>query len=340
MKACINPFQYSEITEVNQALCCPAWLKNEVKDVMITSNYKDNFYSNKANMLRQSILDGSYRFCKSHMCPHLSAHKKGMFSNMFVDSNHEDFKNPVLKRVSFGFDRSCNLGCPSCRSNFINFTGKKREQMDNILDNVVEQLGDELRAINICGGGEPFYSKTFMRFMKEFDSSKFPKLKEIRLHTNGILWSEKSWNAIKPIHDYVKRCEISIDAGTKEVYRDVRVGGDWDTLMDNIDFILTIDGLKEITYSFVVQQRNYKDMENFYNLINTKMYGSTKKYRILYYAVSEWGEFKEKKSFSQHEIYNPNHIEHQAFLKELKKIYTRKRVEHPFDYLIVKDSLI
>ena len=32
-----------------------------------------------------------------------------------------------------------------------------------------------------------------MRFMKEFDDTKFPNLKQIHLHTNGTLWNKNSW---------------------------------------------------------------------------------------------------------------------------------------------------
>ena len=80
---------------------------------------------------------------------------------------------------------------PSCRSEFINFVGERRIEMDKILDNVVEQLGNDLEGLSICGGGS-FFSKTMMRFMKEFDDTKFPNLKQIHLHTNGTLWNKNS----------------------------------------------------------------------------------------------------------------------------------------------------
>ena len=97
---------------------------------------------------------------------------------------------------------------------------------------------------NVTGGAEPFFSKTMMRFMREFDASKFPKLKKIHLHTNGTLWNENAWKAITPVHKYISTCEISMDAGTREVYNIVRLGGDWDKLMNNIDFVLTIPTIK------------------------------------------------------------------------------------------------
>jgi len=325
---CTAPFKYSEITNDGQYLCCPGWLPVDIKE---GSDYKKNFYSKKSNEIRKSILDGSYKFCKESLCPHLSAHKKGIKTPVFLHKSDNIFKNPKLKSLVFGFDLSCNLGCPSCRSEFINFVGEQRIQMDRILDNVVEQLGDTLESITLCGGAEPFFSKTIMRFMREFDSSKFPKLRGIHLHTNGTLWNETSWNLIHPIHKYIRSCEISMDAGTKEIYNIVRLGGDWDRLMSNIDFILTIEKIKFIKFSFVVQQRNYKDMENFYNLIHSKMKNVNKRFEIFFNPIVEWGEFQQQNNFKEQEIHNESHPEYSDFLKELKKIHRKPNVTHSFN---------
>ena len=334
---CIAPFTYAEITNDGQYLCCPGWLPVNVKD---SDNFKSNFYNKKSKEIRESILDGSYKFCKENLCPHLSAHKKGNTSPYFVDSQNSIFKNPKLKNLVFGFDLSCNLGCPSCRSEFINFVGEQRIQMDKILDDVVEQLGDELEGITLCGGAEPFFSKTMLRFMREFDASKFPKLKGIHLHTNATLWNKNSWKLIKPIHKYIRSCEISIDAGTEEIYNIVRRGGDWNTLMKNIDFILTLDEIQNIKFSFVVQQRNYKDMENFYKLIHKKMKGIKKRFTIFFNPIVEWGEFQQQNNFKEQEIHNESHAEYNLFLEELNKIHRKPNVVHSFHNKITNQKVL
>ena len=336
--ACTAPFSYSEITNDGQYLCCPGWLPTDVND---TDNFKDNFHSNKSNEIRESILDGSYKFCKENLCPHLSSFKKGNIPSAFKPKTHPIFKNPKLNWLTFGFDLSCNLGCPSCRSEFINFVGEQRIQMDKTMDNVIEQLGSELVGLSICGGAEPFFSKTMMRFMREFDASKFPKLKKIHLHTNGTLWNENAWKAITPVHKYISTCEISMDAGTQEVYNIVRLGGDWNKLMNNIDFVLTIPTIKSIQFSFVVQQRNYKDMKNFYNLIQSIMKGSDKKFTIFFNPIVEWGEFKQQNNFKEQEIHNPSHSEYSQFLEELKKVHGKSNVTHSFnDKITLKKEII
>ena len=62
------------------------------------------------------------------------------------------------------------------------------------------------------------------------------------------------WDSMKSIHPYVKTCEISIDAATKDTYENkTRIGGDWDELINNLKFISTLPNLKKIKPSFVVQ---------------------------------------------------------------------------------------
>ena len=335
---CSAPFHYTEITNEGQYLCCPGWLPVDVKS---SDNFKQNFFNKQSTEIRESILDGSYKFCKENLCPHLSKHKKGIATSAFIPRTSSIIQKPKPQAIVFGFDLSCNLGCPSCRSEFINFVGEQRIQMDRILDSVVEQLGSTLETITLCGGAEPFFSKTMMRFMREFDSSKFPKLKSIHLHTNGTLWNQNSWRLIEPIHKYIHSCEISMDAGTEEVYNVVRRGGDWNKLMDNIDFVLTIPTIKFIKYSFVVQQRNYKDMKNFYNLIHSKMKDSDKRFEIFFNPIVEWGEFQQQDNFKEQEIHNPTHTEYSLFLNELKKIDRKPNVVHSFsDKIIAKKVLI
>jgi len=321
------PFYHTEITNDEQYICCPGWLPESIKE---TPDFERNFYGKKAMEIRESILDNSYKFCKENLCPHLSRHNKGLSSPVFIDKSDPIFKSPKPKWVYFGFDISCNLQCPSCRSEIINFIGKDRKKMDIMLDSITSQLGEYIENIGMCGGAEPFFSKTMIKFMREFDASRFPKLKTIHLHTNGTLWNKNSWNAISRVHRYIETCEISMDAGTESTYNIVRVGGNWGVLMHNIEFVLTIARLKFIRFSFVVQQRNYKDMENFYNLITLKMKNSNKKFEIFYNPIVEWGEFKTQNNFQTQEIHNPMHPEYKEFLTELYKIHRKPKVVHGF----------
>ena len=54
---CSMPFQYTEVYDDKQYLCCPSWLPVDVWD---GDTIKSSFNSDKAKEVRESILDGSF----------------------------------------------------------------------------------------------------------------------------------------------------------------------------------------------------------------------------------------------------------------------------------------
>jgi len=335
---CNYPFTYTEIADDSQWLCCPSWLPENIKE---SDNYKDNWYSEKSNKIRSSILDGSYKYCDSKKCPYLSALDKGITNNsVFTPKNkfqESNLSDPKARVINMGFDLSCNLQCPSCRLNFINLKDKDRDRVNFIMSNIETQLGDDIETMILCGGAEPFFSKTFLTFMKEFDKSKWPSLKHIHLHTNANLWTEVNWNRVSKIHKYVKSCEISMDAATKNTYEnEVRIRGDWDKLMDNLNFIVNIPTIKRMRFSFVVQTKNYKEMYEFHKLITSITRNKNKKIEILFNGISDWGAYPTKQQFLEEEIHNPSHPLYSDFLKELDKI-KNLNVHHTFHHIVQKD---
>ena len=238
---CVTPFTYSELFDDKQFLCCPGWLN---EDIYETNSIKDNFNSKKAQEIRNSILDGSYKYCDSEQCPHLNALKQDKFiDNRLVPKTKETLKKykPIseIGIVNFCFDKSCNLQCPSCRSEFINYLGKDRDGVDEKLRQVNEELSGTIKKLYLSGSADPFYSKSFRQFLINFNPDAYPKLKNIHLHTNGILWTDQLWERMNSIHPYVKSCEISIDAATKDTYENkTRIGGKWEIRLQQLDFCL------------------------------------------------------------------------------------------------------
>ena len=340
---CMTPFQYTEVFDNKQFLCCPGWLK---EDIYETESIKDNFNSKKAQKIRESILDGSYKYCDSVQCPHLSALSQDkLIDGRFVPKNKKmlELYKPISKIKTFGFcfDRSCNLQCPSCRSELVNYLGKDRDGVDEKLRQVNEELSGTIKRLYLSGSADPFYSKSFRQFLINFDPKKYPKMENIHLHTNGILWTEQLWERMKTIHPFVKSCEISIDASTKDTYENkVRIGGKWDILMERLEFIINIPTIKAYQFSFVVQDSNYKEMYNFFELINNLNWKTNKNYNVFFNHMTNWGTFTEEE-YLQKDISNPAHEKYGDFLKELNKISGQKNTSHNFNHLFEsKVSLI
>lgn len=341
---CVAPFSYTEVFDDRQYLCCPSWLDIDVWD---GKSIKSSFSSTKAKEVRESILDGSYKYCNHTQCPYLSGMKNGKLSKKFIEKTNETIE--FLKNVdtpntiNFCFDRSCNFQCPSCRNELINYLGNDRKGVDLKLKEIENVMASEIKRLYLSGTADPFFSKSFRQFLINLDNKKFKNLKSIHLHTNASLWNESMWEKMKSIHSFVDSCEISIDAATKETYETkTRIGGDWEILMNNLKFITKIPSIKFYSFSFVVQDTNYKEMYDFYKMIEKLMTerNSPTDYDVFYNKITNWGTYTDEE-FLKKDVTNPNNSEHKEFLENLEKMKNFSKFTNNFHHLYeIKQKLI
>lgn len=341
---CSAPFSYTEVYDDRQFLCCPSWLPIDVND---GDGIVSSFNSEKSKEIRNSILDGSYKYCNEIQCPFLARLKSNQIPKNFIPKTNESIKefqsitHPNI--VNFCFDRSCNFQCPSCRNELINYTGPQRKSVDLKLKEVEEQISPYVKRLYLSGSADPFYSKSFRQFLINLDSNKFKQLKSIHLHTNASLWNENMWDKMKVIHPFVNSCEISIDASTKKTYETkTRIGGNWEILIENLNFITKIHTIKNYIFSFVVQDTNYKEMYDFYKMIESYMKDrNTKaKWEVKTNVITNWGTYTDD-VFTKKDVSNPTHQEHSEFLIELEKIKNLPNIVHNFHHLYeVRNKLI
>lgn len=321
---CTAPFTYTEVFDDQQFLCCGSWLYKD-KDIKVSDNIKDNFYSDKAEYIRSTILDGSYKLCSETRCPKLAGLKNGVVDPGMVPKTPESTKkiieNTRVKTVNFCFDRSCNLACPSCRIDFINVHGKERQAVDEKMRQLDEELYNEVETLYLSGTADPFYSNSYRKFLTNLDPKKYTRLNHIHLHTNANLWTKQFWSKLHKVHHLVKSCEISIDAATKKTYDIVRRGGDWDKLIENLKFIVTIPSIVKFHFSMVVSDDNYKEMLDFHTLLKNifDKYAPTANWQVFYNKLTDWGTFPPE-VLRKKQVFLPENELYDDFLLELQKI--------------------
>lgn len=285
---CSNPFRYLEIhTGGFASMCCPSWLPVRFN----TSKLKEEWISRRAYKVRESVVYGDYSYCNEH-CPHLSAIREGRLDQELGAEDPKEYllNEPVqLKRVKFCFDDSCNLHCQTCREKLTVLSASERERVNSTLQMIEKEFGHQLERIDVSGSGEVFFSPSFRTWLQNFNPRLYPNLKNIHIHTNGTLWNEAMWNSLNRSRNYIHSAEISIDAATKETYSKIRRGGSWNNLQNNLRFISTLP-LDEITCSFVVQRDNYREIEQFYEMVREIFEGSSiEKWQVMYGQVLDWG---------------------------------------------------
>ena len=356
---CTNPFKYLDVQPNSQWICCPSWAPtnirlvengNEYYPIKFTDNLLNNWESDVAQDIRRSVIDGTYNHCDHKVCPSLSEligtgqQPRNFITKEEFEKTTEIYSVADLHKfkgrpeeILFGFDRSCNLKCPSCRDRLIpndEIDSEDYKQKKFLLDQIETHFSQSAKKLLITGSGDPFYSKIYRDYLVNFDSSKYPNLEQIQIITNGVLLNQKMWESLQA-KQYIKTIEISIDAGTKHTYENVtRLNGDWDRLIENIIYLSTQDSIHTMIFSMVVSQRNYKEISLFYKLI-TEIFKHSK----IHIAINlrqhvYWNSGALSiRDVSNISVFEKSHPEFNQFIDELRLVKDKPRVNHNFHHL-------
>ena len=109
----------------------------------LLENWNNKFHTD----LRESILDGNYRFC-SKKCPYVDKlyqdpenKENYLMDRSAIEKYHNiDLNNPTPKQVYFNFDDSCNLKCPTCRVGMITNKDNNNGIAATLIKTIEEQL--------------------------------------------------------------------------------------------------------------------------------------------------------------------------------------------------------
>jgi len=167
--------------------------------------------------------------------------------------------------INLNYDESCNLACPTCRPKAINITSGARYEhklkMSEHISKLISKF-DHACTINMSGNGDPFASLIYRKFLMSVE----PNVKHrYNLLTNGLLL--KKLLSKTKIFKNIDKIDISIDAGDKDTYEKVRKGGSWSVLIDNLDYLKSLDLDININLNMVVQIENYHSIKHFEALL-------------------------------------------------------------------------
>jgi len=284
---CTRPFEFFEThDDGNVGFCCPSWINNYHIGNINENSVEEVWNGEPAQELRRSILDGSFRHCDKNVCPHLRSkthcvqtlHQIEQVTERGWDLVADDIRNnktvldhkPLL--LHFGYDRSCQLECPSCRLEVIMEGGARREFIIGLQDKLRKEAFKDAKTFTITGSGDPFASPVFRELLMTLEEHEAPNLEYIQLLTNGLL-IDRYWDKISNFaRDKIQHISISIDASSEETYKKVRKGGDWNRLIENLEFTKKLKEERQIisfNTSFVVQSDNVEEMVSFVDLCDS-----------------------------------------------------------------------
>lgn len=316
---CRSPFEYVHIQANGDVYpCCPSKFGRVIGD-LTTQKLRDVWCSPAAQEVRDSIVDGSYRFCNADACEYL---RDALAKN-------EELSPPVLvawaqgerllewgttpKVINLAFDLTCNLRCNYCRREAFRLSNAARQRIVTIDSNLFESLSDHTERIVLLGEGDPFASPIYREKLQNYDWGCHPNIK-IKIQTNGLLLTAAMWDTLQSSHPAIDWISISIDAATPSTYK-VNRSGDFNHLLRNLDFIANLRALRRIkrfSISFLVQTNNFREMPAFVRM--GKRLGCD---LIEFQRLENWATFSDKE-YKKRAIHQPCHPDHRELLLVLQ----------------------
>ena len=311
-KVCPVPWQHMEVGhDHNMYLCChiPTPVGN-----LTTDSVKGAWKSPKAEQIRESLLDGSYRYCRKETCPILSQPIAEKSPHLWWQHTLALYPEDVTtkteywpNRVSLANERSCNLTCGSCRNeHYLGDDPRLETVLQKIFNSGILSYAEILK---MNGAGEFIHSPRLLKFLDDV-LIRYPRLK-LELLSNLTTFNAEYFYKLRLRHR-VKQIWCSIDAAARETYQLVR-GGNFTAVMKNLDSFCKIqkeEGFKIIA-SFVVSALNFEEIFDFaYQVANNRGIEAE------FLRIQPWGHRSEEE-FARLDVANENHPRHREFLHRI-----------------------
>jgi pyruvate-formate lyase-activating enzyme len=311
-RTCVRPLTVAETHENGMVrTCCSGWMPRPIGRLG-SEGWESVWNSPEAREVRLSVAAREFAFCSRIFCPHIAGRTLPGDRVAGDDLMDGGFVPRSPRRLLLSHDRSCNLSCPSCRTEVYIASGSRGAALDRLLDETLAPLVAGAETVKLTGSGDPIASRHFRRLLERMRGPEFSGV-SLELQTNGLLLTPEVWEALD-LDDRVATLWISLDAATAETYSVVRRGGDWERLMRNLRFLADkrADGrLAHLRLDFVVQARNYRELPAFVEIARTHSAD-----HISLQRIRNWGTF-EPSIFAGHDVANPAHREHAPFLETL-----------------------
>lgn len=189
--------------------------------------------------------------------------------------------------------------------------------VEQLRQRVVTELLPVAETLVLAGHGDPFAAPSYRDILKCLDLSTAPRLQAVHLHTNGQLWTRQAWAELPNLHHLVRSAEISVDAASAETYAQIRRGGGFEKLLENLEFLAGL-GI-EVLLSCVVQAGNLHELEAFCDLAERFGFAS------YFSKLVNWGTFS-RGDYTARAVHLAAHPRHPELLERLRRIACRPGV--------------
>jgi MoaA/NifB/PqqE/SkfB family radical SAM enzyme len=130
--------------------------------------------------------------------------------------------------------------------------------------------------------GDPFASLVYRYFIKGIKD--LPNVR-FTIQTNGLL-IKKMYQRLLNMFEKLDVLNISIDGATKTTYELLRRGGQFEKLLENLEFIKDYHQQFEIKIHMVVQKSNWQEMGDMLELADR-----FNVHRVIFNRITDWNTY-------------------------------------------------
>lgn len=278
---------------------CEAWLPISVGNILDFTSLEQIWDSKTAKELQQDVDSQKFTYCAVRHC--------GVV-NYDIDFAHY--------QIGVNIDESCNLACPSCRKSMTNHTsGEVFDLRKSYVDHLVTLVNkfDKPLKLIMSGNGDPLASLIMRPLVLNWQ----PKSNQtIKLFTNGLLMKKLLPNS--PVLPSIREFQISVDAGSSDVYHDVRRPGRFDILQENLQWLSENRNGARVDLQFCLQASNANDVVNFADMCDRYGFNGN------IVKLDNWHTFDD---FDQRDVVdNKTHPLHTTAMQQLKSVKDRRSI--------------
>jgi len=161
--------------------------------------------------------------------------------------------------------RSCNIKCPACPVG--NGAAKKFPEMKlSTYKRIIDNISGFIESLSLFNYGEPLLHPEITEFIKY---AKDSGIASVRIHSNGLLLNNRMAESL--IAARLDLIRISVDGIDQKTYGTYRVGGNFQTLIDNIENFVKIrdkagSAAPRIEAQCIVMSHNEDTLAEFRNM--------------------------------------------------------------------------
>lgn len=347
MKFCERPFRYAYLAPDGEVWPC-GWMHCTIGN-LYEQNLDEIWHSEAAEQARESILNGSFAFCRKMSCPFCERGE-------LPDLTEEEIKQRAVPTeipmdVTIANDRTCNIACTSCRTCLIPTDKEERRKIDGALERLVP-FANKMASLDMNGQGEFLANQSFINFLGKLRPER--KDFKINFETNGTLFDEAHWSRFSQLGDYDLSATVTLNSLNPEVYRYLSGGFDYlERELDNLRFLskLRREGkINSLTVTMVIQEVNCWEVPKYIQTFAHSEEFEVDKIQMK--PLYNWFKM-DPATYWYKNILNPLHPYHKAYLKILAdecwndpKVYDwgchniRKALPHPLEQEKIYNRLL